>query len=192
MSTAIVNELKFSNARDLKNLDYPKEWKAYLNKNKYYQLDHGVFSEIYGSSNSNIIVKIGTDKAWLQFYEFAYRNQRKSKHLPRVGKLVKHDEGDGTFMVFMEKLAPANLPSDAVKYLDMVFDQDSMDVHDPKLKKFAIKFFGREFLAFMSYLLHNKNKFWWDLHDTNIMRRPKDDALVIIDPYADPDSKKWD
>lgn len=177
----VLNELKFSDARTLKHKADKNAWVEYLQQNNFLKYGSGMYSVVYGKEyNSNLVVRISKDKAWLQFYEFAYKNQRKNKHLPRIGKIIQ--SSDDWYLVFMERLERTKLPLEVEMYLDNVIARKDSEHTTLAYYKETLEFFGPEFMKLFEYLYKNRGTAHWDLHDANIMRRSNGD-FVIIDPY---------
>lgn len=180
MSVLIVNELNISDARTLKHKAGVDEWIKYLEDNGFEELGRGKFSSVYHKNDANLVVRVSKDDAWLKFYEFAYKNQRKNKHLPRIGKLIQSN--DGWYLVFMETLYKIHIPVKVRMFLDDVIYYQDVDYTKVSHYHEANEFFGYDFMQLFGFLFNNKRTASWDLHGANVMKRKNDD-FVIIDPY---------
>lgn len=210
-----LDELKPSQAKKIMSDEFslPEIISNFLKENGYEQVvGTNNFADVFVSSNSNIVVKIGTRETdydgWLPFAKFAQDNP--NKHFPKIGsiKVVRNNRGIKFYVAFMEKLHPVQgYDIDQVRHILSQIAQEVRYTSTPKLSKVLKRMvlilsrdpvWRRERLPVLEKLVKNdlsllkavvdiqKNLPNYSpdfLNEKNYMMR-KDGTLVITDPLG--------
>ena len=174
-----------------KKLDYNYR-AAYLEKNGFERIDAGTKSSIYAKSGYNRLIKMNFKYDFGAFWYMQYckKNFKKNPYLPKV---YYYTGSGASFIAIMEllKWTPKNKPSkDESKILNLfnsfiysVNIQRSIDKYRELIKFKDHKLYQ---LLYDLYIHQKKGvKFMFDITATyNILYRPRNNHLVIVDPLS--------
>lgn len=206
---ARLDELKPSHAKGLRDMG-EKDADAlhgFLQQHGFKELGNGLYSSVWGSQNSNAVVKVTHgvgDKCWLSFAETIGKHP--NKHFPKISKVQVYTDQSTqkpNFYCFMERLTDIfDMPitDDDVELAAFLLGHFGIQVMPPpkiaellgsNITPSVLKDVGQSYrdanslLETIEFLQSNiPHACRWDLHDGNIMWRPSTNTLVITDPFS--------
>lgn len=197
-------------ARDWKN---PREVMRWLEERGYQKKGSGSFAVAYVHPQYRRIVKISKrqDVCWLRFAYWTLK-MTSNPSVPYIDWVRTYGKDDKFFIAVVEKLAPFNRQAirDTVDVAGLAYlyayedwfegDQNierrlkeegiiynANAAYMPQVKKWlkTIKTGKRFINTLKAAKQFSSSPCTYDMHDGNIMYRPKDRRLVVIDPLAD-------
>lgn len=195
--------------------EHPGRLAKWLKRNRFQELGAGSFAAVYHRPGYNRIIKVSRrqDDCWIRFAKWSMQYTT-NRHLPNI-KWMKVYGGGEFFIALIEKLVPftaahikhmdiadiallyaeeAFLEEDqsreAVKRLieeevlddDNIFSPEALRITRAFAKEYATPFV-QTYRAVERKL--SKAPCVVDLHDQNLMFRPSDNSVVLIDPLAE-------
>jgi len=193
----------------------PAQVIKWLRSKGFKQKGSGAFSAAFVHPNYKRIVKISKkqDECWLKFAHWTLK-MTSHPNVPYIDWVRRYGEDDKFFIAVVEKLALFNkqaimntvdVPGLIYLYLyedigrlddaiidrlikeGIIQDDERADPWGPQLRRFLKNArTGKRFInVIKSSKKFAKGKCSYDIHDGNIMYRPSDRRLVVIDPLAD-------
>ena len=192
----------------------PKQLMAWLRANGFQKKGSGSFGAVFIRPGYNRVIKLSTkeDVCWMRFAEWAL-SVTNNPHLPDIKWMQQYtgSKGQKFFLALVEKLAPFNrhaimnttdLIGLAYLYVhedwfqgqgifhrlvkEGIVDEDDL-AEDVAISRWLKKSKGsRKFIATLRTAENRATGVCsYDMHPGNIMYRPSDQKLVVIDPLAD-------
>lgn len=219
--TQPLTEVTAFQEKKLMNNDWknPKQVMQWLRTKGFRQKGSGQFSAAFVHPGYKRIVKISKrqDECWLRFAHWTLR-MTSHPNVPYIDWVRKYGEDDKFFIAVVEKLAPFNrqaimntvdVPGLAYLYLredwfqgdekierrlikeGVIYNEDAAQA--PQLRRYLRNAkSGKRFInVIKSSKKFARGKCAYDMHDGNLMYRPSDRRLVIIDPLADLNQAFW-
>lgn len=216
-----LDEVTAFQERKLMDNDWkkPSEVMRWLESKNFQKKGSGQFSVAYVHPGYKRIVKISKkqDECWIRFANWTL-TQTSNPSVPYIDWVRRYGEGDKFFIAVVEKLAPFNraainntvdLPGLAYLYCyedwfegdekierrlkneGIIYNEDAS--YKPQIKRWLkTARTGKRFLnALRSSKKFAKGKCAYDMHDGNLMYRPSDRRIVVIDPLADLNQAVW-
>jgi hypothetical protein len=218
---AQINEVTAFQERKLMDNDWknPREVMNWLRSKNFEKKGSGQFSSAFVHPGYKRIVKISKkqDECWLRFAHWTLR-MTSHPNVPYIDWVRRYGEDDKFFIAVVEKLAPFNrqaimntidLPGLAYLYLREDWFQGDRNIERRFIKEGIIYNEEAAFIPQVRRYLQNaksgkrfinvirsskgfaKGKCAYDMHDGNLMYRPSDRRLVVIDPLADLNQAVW-
>ena len=218
---AQINEVTAFQERKLMDHEWknPREVMNWLRSKNFQQKGSGQFSAAFVHPGYKRIVKISKkqDECWLRFAHWTLK-MTSHPNVPYIDWVRVYGENDKFFIAVVEKLAPFNknaiantvdIPGLAYLYLKEDWFQNDHNIEDrlikegviynedalwvPQIRRYLqnIKSGKRFINVLRSSKGFAKGKCAYDMHDGNLMYRPSDRRLVVIDPLADLNQSIW-
>lgn len=218
---AQINEVTAFQERKLMDHEWknPREVMNWLRSKNFQQKGSGQFSAAFVHPGYKRIVKISKkqDECWLRFAHWTLK-MTSHPNVPYIDWVRVYGENDKFFIAVVEKLAPFNknaiantvdIPGLAYLYLKEDWFQNDHNIEDrlikegviynedalwvPQIRRYLqnIKSGKRFINVLRSSKGFAKGKCAYDMHDGNLMYRPSDRRLVVIDPLADLNQAIW-
>ncbi len=219
--TQSLTEVTAFQERKLMDNDWknPREVRNWLLSKNFEKKGSGQFSTAFVHPGYKRIVKISKkqDECWLRFAHWTL-TMTSHPNVPYISWVRKYGEDDKFFIAVVEKLAPFNrhaimntvdVPGLAYLYLredwfkddknikrrliqeGVIYNEDAALV--PQIRRYLQ--YAKSGKRFINVIRSSKKfargKCAYDMHDGNLMYRPSDRRLVIIDPLADLNQAKW-
>jgi len=219
--TQQITEVTAFQERKLMDNDWknPREVRNWLRSKNFEQKGSGQFSSAFVHPGYKRIVKISKkqDECWLRFAHWTLK-MTSHPNVPYIDWVRRYGEDDKFFIAVVEKLAPFNrqaimstvdVAGLAYLYLredwfqgdekierrlireGVIYNEDAAQA--PQIRRYLQNAkSGKRFInVIRSSKGFAKGKCAYDMHDGNIMYRPSDRRLVIIDPLADLNQVNW-
>ena len=216
-----INEVTAFQERKLMDNDWknPREVMRWLESKNFQKKGSGQFSVAYVHPGYKRVVKISKkqDECWLRFAHWTLK-MTSHPNVPYIDWVRRYGEDDKFFIAVVEKLAPFNraaiantidVPGLAYLYLKedwfqndhnienrlikegVIYNEDALWI--PQIRRYLqnIKSGKRFINVLRSSRKFAKGKCAYDMHDGNLMYRPSDRRLVVIDPLADLNQAVW-
>jgi len=218
---AQINEVTAFQERKLMDHEWknPREVMNWLRSKNFQQKGSGQFSAAFVHPGYKRIVKISKkqDECWLRFAHWTLK-MTSHPNVPYIDWVRVYGENDKFFIAVVEKLTPFNknaiantvdIPGLAYLYLKEDWFQNDHNIEDrlikegviynedalwvPQIRRYLqnIKSGKRFINVLRSSKGFAKGKCAYDMHDGNLMYRPSDRRLVVIDPLADLNQSIW-
>lgn len=218
---AQINEVTAFQERKLMDHEWknPREVMNWLRSKNFQQKGSGQFSAAFVHPGYKRIVKISKkqDECWLRFAHWTLK-MTSHPNVPYIDWVRVYGENDKFFIAVVEKLAPFNknaiantvdIPGLAYLYLKEDWFQNDHNIEDRLIKEGVIYNEDALWVPQIRRYLQNtksgkrfinvlrsskgfaKGKCAYDMHDGNLMYRPSDRRLVVIDPLADLNQAIW-
>ncbi len=219
--TQSLTEVTAFQERKLMDNDWknPREVRNWLLSKNFEKKGSGQFSTAFVHPGYKRIVKISKkqDECWLRFAHWTL-GMTSHPNVPYISWVRKYGEDDKFFIAVVEKLAPFNrhaitntvdVPGLAYLYLredwfkddknikrrlineGVIWNEDAALV--PQIRRYLQ--YAKRGKRFINVIKSSKKfargKCAYDMHDGNLMYRPSDKRLVVIDPLADLNQAKW-
>jgi len=216
-----IDEVTAFQERKLQDNEWknPREVMRWLESKNFQKKGAGQFGAAYVHPGYKRIVKISKkqDECWLRFAYWTLK-QTSNPSVPYIDWVRVYGEGDRFFIAVIEKLAPFNraaiantvdVPGLAYLYAyedwfqgdrnierrlikeGVIYNEDAQLL--PQVKRYIKE--ARGGMRFINALRGSQRfatgKCAYDMHDGNLMYRPSDRRLVVIDPLADLNQAKW-
>lgn len=216
-----LNEVTAFQERKLMDNDWknPRQVREWLRSKNFQQKGSGQFSAAFVHPGYKRIVKISKkqDECWLRFAHWTLR-MTSHPNVPYIDWVRKYGEDDKFFIAVVEKLAPFNrqaimntvdVPGLAYLYLREDWFQGDEKIERRLIKEGVIYNENAAYTPQLRLYLRNaksgkrfinvirsskkfaRGKCAYDMHDGNLMYRPSDRRLVVIDPLADLNQANW-
>ncbi len=219
--TQPLTEVTAFQEKKLMNNDWknPREVRNWLLSKNFEKKGSGQFSVALVHPGYKRIVKISKkqDECWLRFAHWTLR-MTSHPNVPYISWVRKYGEDDKFFIAVVEKLAPFNRQAImntvdvvglAYLYLREDWFKDDKQIERRLIKEGVIYNEDASYTKQLQRYIRNANrgkrfinvirsskkfaqgKCAYDMHDGNLMYRPSDRRLVVIDPLADLNQAKW-
>lgn len=194
---------------------HPGRLAKWLKSNGFQELGAGSFSAVYIQPGYNRVIKVSKqqDECWIRFAKWSMQYTA-NRHLPNIKWMKVYGSGE-FFIALIEKLVPftaahikhMDIADIALLYAEEAFlekdqsraavkrliDEEVLDEHNifsPEalgITRAYAKEYATPFVQTYKAVKRKLSKAPCvvDLHDQNLMFRPSNNSVVLIDPLAD-------